>query len=129
MANHIGDHQGEHLHMERGEQSAWPHVIIGAGMLFSVSVFIIVGFFDAIVSRLFTTNLGLCTSVGAVALGMGIVWWIYLDRWRVNEAYTSRQVTGPATLMYLPMISIGYALSRLVERLKNAFAKQPPPEP
>lgn len=126
----IGDHLGEHLEMERGEANAWPHVIIGATVLGLISGFVFVGLFEAIISSLFSKhNFGFCTSVLSLALTGVWIYWIYLDRWRVNEAYSSRFVTHPATLAYVWMISIGYALSRVVERMQTKFAKPPPPPP
>jgi len=124
MAESVGDHQGEHLDMERGERRAWPHVIAGAVMFSLISFFVFAGLFEAVISALFSKhNFGLCTSLCAMAFTGGWVWWVYLDRWRVNEAYSSRFVRGPETLFYVPVLSIGYALSRLVERLQTNFSK------
>lgn len=124
---HVGDQQGEHLDMERGQKSAWPHVVAGAVIFGLTSLFVFSGIFEAVVSATFSSfNLGFITSVLSLAFDFGWVWWVYLDRWRVNEAYTSRYVSGPGSLAYVPLISIGYALSRCVERLQTSFSKPPP---
>jgi hypothetical protein len=121
MAN-VGDHLGEHLAMKRGKRSAWPHVIIGAVIMGFVSAFVLSGICELIVSGLFSAHdFGVCSSAMSLLLTSVFIFWVYLDRWRVNEAYTSRYVTGPVTLIYLPMVSIGYALSRAVERTQTKF--------
>lgn len=124
MADNVGDHQNEHLDMERGERKAWPHVIVGAVIFGLISLFVFAGLFEAVVSAIFSKhNFGFCTSIVALAMTGGWVWWVYLDRWRVNEAYSSRYVTGPEAIAYVPLLSIGYALSRCVERLQTNFSK------
>ena len=109
--------------MKRGKRSAWPHVIIGAVIMSLVSAFVLAGVCELIISAIFSAhNFGVCASVMSLLLTTVFVYWVYLDRWRVNEAYTSRYVTaGPISLLYLPMISIGYALSRAVERMQTKF--------
>ncbi|MBL9037693.1 MAG: hypothetical protein JNG84_04175 [Archangium sp.] len=115
-----GDRAGEHTTMERGKGSAWPHVITGAVLFGAIVTFIFSGVLHAlVVANVTAVDLGFPMTVLALGLGIGVVAFVYFDRWRVNEAHSSTYGTSPMHLFFVPMISIGYALSRFVERVTD----------
>lgn len=115
----LGDQAGEHLEMERGKAKAWPHVIAGATLFGLITLFLLSALLDAIFHGVFPrVDLSLFTSVLAFVLTPVVVAAVYFDFWRVNEAYTSRHVTGLIAIAYVPLISVGYAMTRFGERVQ-----------
>ncbi len=114
--------------MERGEHSAWPFVFMGAALVWLIFFFIYAGLFGALVSMVISSvDLGWLSSLLAAGASTFMLWFVYLDRWRVNEAYTSRLGFGPIQFAYVPIVSVGYALSRCVERLQTNFSSPAAP--
>ena len=116
-----GDAASEHLTMKRGRYSAWVYVVFA--FLFQAAI--LGGIPGAIVGALVDTAgihgsapgfIGLAV---AVILGGGGAYLTFRDRWRVNEAFSSRFCAGlmNLSLMYVPIISLVYANVRGVQKL------------
>ncbi len=108
----IGDAAGEHHYAQRGRYSAWIHVVLG----FLISTLFWSG---TLGSLLFLLNLRaewLTLPVGGV-----VSFFIFRDRWRVNEAFTSRYLSGVAnlSLFYAPVVSVIYAHVRGVKKFSG----------
>lgn len=123
----IGDRAGEHLEMERGTANAWPHVIAGATLFGLFALFLLSALLDALFHGVFSrVDLSLFTSVLAFVLTPVVVGVVYFDRWRVNEAYTSRHVSGLIAIAYVPLLSVGYAMTRFAERAQGFLGRPSP---
>jgi hypothetical protein len=116
-----GDAANEHLTMKRGRYSAWLYV----GFAFFFQALILGGIPGAFVGALIDAAgvhgaapgfIGLAI---AVIVGGGGAYLTFRDRWRVNEAFSSRFCAGlmNLSLMYVPIISLVYANVRGIQKL------------
>jgi hypothetical protein len=117
----IGDKAGEYLEADRGMYNAWAHVIVSF-----IYFFVFIGCFIAYIFSLFgiaaTTPYNTETALFLVmSLILGILFSIivYWDRWRVNEAFSSRFCSGSGgiSLIYVPIIALCYAIFRGLKKL------------
>jgi hypothetical protein len=120
-ASFYGDAASEHLTMKRGRYSAWIYV----GFAFFFQAMILGGIPAAIVGALIDAAglhgaapgfIGLAV---LVIVGGGGAYLTFRDRWRVNEAFSSRFCAGlmNLSLMYVPIISLVYANVRGIQKL------------
>lgn len=117
----IGDRSGEHQYMNRGKYNAWVHVVIGflyvMALFFAIFVSVAMAILVPPAQQPSKTVMitGLAVS-GALALALSIV--IFWNRWRVNEAFSSRFCSGCAniSIIYVPFISGVYALVRGIKK-------------
>lgn len=122
-----GDRAGEYLRMERGRYGAWIYVVFGfvyVALLMAVTVGLGAGALGGFLASLVgagrnavETTAVLCDA--ATGLAMAIL--IFQDRWKVNEAFSSRACSGIVnlSLLYVPVIAAGYALVRGVGKLRR----------
>jgi hypothetical protein len=122
-----GDRAGEYLRMSRGRYSAWAYVVIGfiyVGLLMGVTVGLGVGALGGFLASLVGaghsavgSTVVICDAVAALAVTI----LIFRDRWKVNEAFSSRACSGIVnlSLLYVPVIAAGYALVRGVGKLRR----------
>ncbi|MEW5738034.1 MAG: hypothetical protein AB1938_03855 [Myxococcota bacterium] len=113
-----GDAAGEHLNMHRGNYSAWVYVVLGFCLNALVwGVLIIVP-----LEMIRRQPMGEAAFLFALVVGAGISVVTYWDRWRCNEAFTSRYLSGIVniSLLYAPILSCLYANYRGVKK----FLKQ-----
>lgn len=116
-----GDRAGEHTWMERGRYSAWVYVVLA----FLGQVFLLMGVVGAIGAALARSAgsheaEGVAMMVG-FTVGVAGAIWTFWDHWRVIEAFSSRFCSGLAnlSLLYVPIISWGYANYRFLRRLSG----------
>jgi hypothetical protein len=120
-AERFGDAAGEHIYMKRGRYGAWPYVVIAflgqiafvgalpgaaAGMAFSA-----MGMKGDAVASLTMLMIAIFGGVGA--------FFMYRNRWRCIEAFSSRFCSGlmNLSLMYVPIIAFVYGNVRGVQKL------------
>ena len=120
-ASFYGDAAREHLTMKRGRYSAWVYVgfafFFQAMLLGGIPAAIIGAFIDAAgLHGAAPVFIGLAV---LVIVGGGGAYLTFRDRWRVNEAFSSRFCAGlmNLSLMYVPIISLVYANVRGVQKL------------
>ncbi|MCC7000361.1 MAG: hypothetical protein IT370_37525 [Deltaproteobacteria bacterium] len=122
----IGDRAGEHLQMRRGRYRAWIHVIIGffwAALLLALTSGLAVSALTAWVAMDVCglpgddLDLVMIPSMAVTALIIGLL--AYADRWRCNEAFSSRFSSGllNLSLTYVPLVSAWYGLARGLAKL------------
>lgn len=116
-----GDAASEHLTMKRGRYGAWPYVVL-AFMAQIGLLGLIPGFLGAYIVALLTNDAGVVGIVGLLfggSAGLLGAYFTFRDRWRVNEAFSSRFCSGlmNLSLMYVPWISLVYANVRGVQKL------------
>jgi hypothetical protein len=112
----VGDSGGEHLRMERSPYDAWVHV----GIAFFAEVAIV-----GVLLGLSLSRVPGLSATGDVVPGLAIVGavgftlWVYWDRWRCIEAYSSKYCSGCANVSYayVPVLTFLYANYRAVRRL------------
>ncbi len=114
----IGDAAGEHLEMRRGKYDAW--IWVGIAFLMQIGL---VGSLVGLLPILYfggdeMLTVGLC--VGGV-IGLVAAFFTFRDRWRVNEAFSSRFCSGLAnlSLIYVPWIALVYANIRGLKKLRG----------
>lgn len=116
-----GDAANEHLTMKRGRYSAWVYV----GFAFFFQMVILGGIPGTIVGALIDAA-GIHGAVpGYVGLALGVIiggggaYLTFRDRFRVNEAFSSRFCAGlmNLSLMYVPLIALVYANVRGIQKL------------
>jgi hypothetical protein len=117
----IGDRAGEHQYMNRGSYNAWAHVVIGfiyvLALYFSIFLGIVMAIQNPAAGQKLTDGMVISLAVcGALALALSIA--TFWNRWRVNEAFSSRFCSGCANLsiIYVPFISGIYALVRGIKK-------------
>jgi hypothetical protein len=117
-----GDRAGEHLDMRRGRYPAWLYV--GAGFVLQVLVVsTVVGALLAAAVRAGGASTDVIRSVHLVSFPAGIAGalWTFWNRWRVNEAFSSRFCAGlmNISILYVPIVSWGYANYRAFLKLRG----------
>jgi len=108
----IGDAAGEHHYAQRGRYSAWIHVVLG---------FLISSLFWSTPFGLALALMNLFPPFLSTFCGAVVSYFIFRDRWRVNEAFTSRYLSGVAnlSLFYAPVVSVIYAHVRGVKKFSG----------
>jgi len=123
----IGDRDGEHLHMERGRYDAWAYTVIAflaqiaflgatAGLLIGKTVAWVV---SGVADDPHTATSAMY--IAAAIIGIIGAWGTFRDRWRVNEAFSSRFCSGLANLsmLYVPVVAFVYANIRAISKLRG----------
>lgn len=115
---------GEHLTAERGSYSAWAYVVVGfllsvgaMGLVLQLAISSVLAMNDTFLHHdTQNTLLFLGFAVGGV-----ISFFVYRDRWRVNEAFTSRFLSGvmQLSMLYAPALSMIYAYFRGIQKFKK----------
>jgi hypothetical protein len=108
----IGDAEGEHLYAQRGKYGAWLYVVLG---------FLISTLFWSTPLSAVLLALNIRVEWIAFISGGAVSYFIFRDRWRVNEAFTSRYLSGVAnlSLLYAPVVSFVYAHVRGVKKFSG----------
>jgi hypothetical protein len=122
-----GDRAGEYQRMERGRYSAWLYVGIGfvyVVLLIGVTVGLGVGAAGVFLARFLGAGHDAVAATGFVCdavVSIAAAYFIYRDRWRVNEAVSSRTCSGVMnlSLIYVPAVSAIYALARGFGKLRG----------
>jgi hypothetical protein len=119
-----GDKAGEYRWMERGRFDAWIHV----GIAFLYQILIVGGAIGggaaAIVSKVTDSDgdaaLYTLLIVGGI-VGITGAYFTFRDRWRVNEAFSSRFCSGLANLsiMYVPFVAFIYGNYRAIQKFRG----------
>jgi hypothetical protein len=117
----VGDRAFEHLTMKRGRFSAWVYVVI-AFLLEAALLFCLFGLPVGIGLGALTHNdqaLAIATLGVGVPAGLGGAYLVFRDRWRVNEAFSSRFCVGimNISIMFVPLVSLVYANVRGVQKI------------
>ena len=117
----VGDAAMEHYRMQRGRYSAWMYVVMG--FLYEIAFLgLVPGIAGVAIGSAAGMRSGDAGMVGLVAGGVvGIVgsFFVFRDRWRVNEAFCSRYCAGIVniSMLYVPFIALVYANVRGVQKL------------
>lgn len=118
----IGDAAGEYRFMRRGKYRAWAYVVVSF-------VFEICALSGEIYALLKYTKAGSHQDAAvllAVAAGILLSIWVYNDRWRCIEAFSSRFfldagrltfLTTHLCMGYIPVIALAYANYRGLRKL------------
>jgi len=113
----VGDSGREHLAIRRGKYNSWGYVELAF-----VGQVVLVGMLVA----LFFTVFGLRKTEDAVLILAGSIavpstLWVYFDRWRCVEAYSSRFCSGIAnfSVFFVPAVALVYANYRAFTRLQG----------
>jgi hypothetical protein len=121
-----GDRAGEHLRMKRGRFGATVYVFFAFLMQMAIvaGFFALIGGIVAAVANLDDGVTGMITlGLGATgAVGGGILaYFIFRDRWKCIEAFSSRFCSGLMNLsiMYVPFIALVYANVRGIQKLSG----------
>jgi hypothetical protein len=104
----IGDAQGEPSTMKHGKYHAWTYVYIA----FVLQIAVVGVLFDLAVSMIAKSPMLSYLPLGiASAVAAFIALWVYSDRYRCIEAFTSRSCSGVMnlSLLYVPFIALVYA--------------------
>jgi hypothetical protein len=117
-----GDRAGEHLDMRRGRYPAWLYVGVGF-ILQMLFVSTVVGALLAATVRAAGAAPDVIRSVHLVSFpaGIAVALWTFWNRWRVNEAFSSRFCAGlmNISILYVPIVSWGYANYRAFLKLRG----------
>jgi hypothetical protein len=116
-----GDAANEHLTMKRGRYSAWLYV----GFAFFFQMLILGSIPGSLIGALVNVAgvrgdvSGMLGLAIGVIVGVGGAYLTFRDRWRVNEAFSSRFCAGlmNLSLMYVPIIALVYANVRGIQKL------------
>jgi hypothetical protein len=121
-----GDRAGEHLRMKRGRFGATVYVFFAFLMQMAIvaGFFALIGGIVAAVANLDDDVTGMITlGLGATgAVGGGVLaYFVFRDRWKCIEAFSSRFCSGLMNLsiMYVPFIALVYANVRGIQKLSG----------
>ncbi|MEZ4299968.1 MAG: hypothetical protein R3B70_33780 [Polyangiaceae bacterium] len=119
-----GDSAGEHLYMKRGRWSAWPYVVI-AFLMEAALIGCVLGMPIAFGLAAATGNEQVGATAGLVVgllAGFGGAYFVFRDRWRCNEAFSSRFCVGLVniSIMFVPLVSFVYANVRGFKKLAGS---------
>ncbi len=107
--------------MKRGRYSAW--VYVGFAFCFQIGL---LGFLPGTLVGIVADAIGIVSGAAAIIglcvgliVGIGGAYLTFRDRWRVNEAFSSRFCAGLMNLsiMYVPIVSLIYANVRGIQKL------------
>jgi hypothetical protein len=123
----IGDREGEHLHMERGRYDAWAYTVIAfVGQIAFLGATLgwliakpVAWAIDGVADNPDTATTTMWIVAGVI--GLAAAWLTFRDRWRVNEAFSSRWCSGLANLsmLYVPVFAFVYANVRAIGKLRG----------
>ncbi|HTQ45583.1 MAG TPA: hypothetical protein VMI75_22645 [Polyangiaceae bacterium] len=121
-----GDRAGEHLRMKRGRFRATVYVFFAFLMQMAIvaGVFALIGGITGAVGNLDDDVTGMLTlglgSTGAIGGGI-LAYFVFRDRWKCIEAFSSRFCSGLMNLsvMYVPFIALVYANVRGIQKLSG----------
>lgn len=121
-----GDRAGEHLNMKRGRYRATVYVYFAFVMQMALvaGIFALAGGIIAAVANLDDDVTGMITlaagSTGAVGGGV-LAYFVFRDRWKCIEAFSSRFCSGlmNLSLMYVPFVALVYANVRGIQKLSG----------
>jgi len=110
----VGDRAGEHLGMERGKYGAWLYVVLA----FLLEV-VVLGALPAAGLRYISEDFG--TYAGG-AMGLVAAYFIFRNRWRCIEAFSSRFCSGLMNLsiLYVPLVAFVYANIRGIKKVSGS---------
>ncbi len=122
----FGDAAGEHLRMQRGRYRAGVYVffafLLQIGIVVAVCVAVAaliagIGQFNDDATAIVTLVAG---SIGFCG-GGALAYFVFRDRWKCNEAFSSRFCSGlmNLSLLYVPWIALVYANVRGVQKLSG----------
>lgn len=124
-AGSLGDKAGEHLRMKRSRFSARPYVVVAfvLQVVFSAVFFALT--VDVIARKIAHLRQYTLDMLAVVALGTGVVgggllaYYIFRDRWKCIEAFSSRFCLGVVNLsmIYVPAVALVYANMRGIQKL------------
>jgi hypothetical protein len=126
QASPYGDSAGEHLNMQRGRYRATIYVVFA----FLMQIGIVTGIF-ALGAGLITAVAGLNDDATAVIAlgaagtgflgGVALAYFVFRDRWKCIEAFSSRFCSGlmNLSLLYVPVVALVYANVRGVQKLSG----------
>jgi hypothetical protein len=126
QASNYGDAAGEHLNMQRGRYRAMVYV----GMAFLMQIGIVTCLFlvpAALIAGAADLNDDATGMITMAAGGTGFVggivlsYFMFRDRWKCIEAFSSRFCSGLMNLsmMYVPFIALVYANVRAIQKLSG----------
>ncbi|APR77256.1 Hypothetical protein A7982_02603 [Minicystis rosea] len=115
-----GDAAGEHLTMKRGRFSAWPYVVLA----FLAEIFL-VGLIPSSILGVILDAAGAPREAAGFAViagmlvGIPVAYFVFRDRWRCIEAFSSRFCVGlmNISILFVPAIALVYANVRGFQKL------------
>jgi len=125
-ASMFGDSAGEHLRMTRGRYRASVYVFFAFLMQIGVvtGVFVAIAALIAGLGQLDDDATGIVTLVaGSIGFcgGGALAYFVFRDRWKCIEAFSSRFCSGlmNLSLLYVPWVALVYANVRGVQKLSG----------
>jgi hypothetical protein len=120
-ASNYGDAAGEYLRMNRGRYSAWPYVVIaflGQAALVGAIPAVFLGA-AAHAARAPRDAATLISLTAMAVCGLPVAYFVFRDRWKCNEAFSSRFCVGlmNISILFVPIISLVYANVRGIQKL------------
>jgi hypothetical protein len=118
----IGDAAGEYRFIRRGKYRAWAYVVVS----FVFEICILSGEIYALLKYTKAGSNQDAAVLVAVAAGILLSIWVYNDRWRCIEAFSSRFfldagpmsfITAHLCMGYMPIIALFYANYRGLRKL------------
>lgn len=112
--NTIGDAAGEFQYIKRGRYNAMTYV----GLAFVGEVILLGIVFSGLLEKVPALN-GNVELIICGAAGAFFAWLVFRDRWKCNEAFSSRFCSGVSntSLIYVPAIALAYANWRGIQKL------------
>jgi hypothetical protein len=125
-ASAYGDSAGEHLQMRRGRYGATVYVffafLLQIGLITAVfagvaSLACALGGFSDDASTMITLSVG----GSGFVLGAALAYFVFRDRWKCIEAFSSRFCSGlmNLSLLYVPWVALVYANVRGIQKLSG----------
>jgi hypothetical protein len=109
------------MSMKRGRYSAWPYVVIAflgeAGLVGAIPGMLLGAAAHA--ARAPKDATVLISLTGMALCGLPVAYFVFRDRWKCNEAFSSRFCVGimNISMLFVPFISLVYANVRAVQKL------------
>jgi len=125
-ASMFGDSAGEHLRMQRGRYRATVYVVFAFLMQIGIvtGIFALGAAFVAAAGN-FNDDATAVVTLGASGTGLlggvALAYFVFRDRWKCIEAFSSRFCSGlmNLSLMYVPIVALVYANVRGVQKLSG----------
>ncbi len=121
-----GDAAGEHLNMKRGRYRATIYVVFAFLMQIAIvaGVCAVVGALIGAAANLDDDVTGVITlALGGTGLcgGIALAYFVFRDRWKCIEAFSSRFCSGlmNLSLLYVPWVALVYANVRGIQKLSG----------
>jgi hypothetical protein len=115
-----GDRAGEYFKIGHGRYSAWPYVVIAFGYQVAIIAAIVA---TSLIGLFHGQSEAVQGTLIAVGIGAGIAatWFVFRDRWRCIECYSSFACSGVMnlSLLYVPFVSLVYANVRGFRKLRG----------